>query len=110
MIDDPLEQAESPLDASDERWGEPLGHQLEEQLGQLLRRTSVPMPDLVRHRLETAIREAQAERESGDLAQVHREALVAAAKRTALGSFGPNPIHPRTTLRGRWPRARTIGA
>lgn len=103
MIDDPLEQAESPLDASDEEW--------EDRLGELLRRASVPpMPELVRRRLAAAISEAQAEREAGDLAQAHREALVAAAKRTALGTFGPNPIHPRATLRSRWPRARTIGA
>ncbi|MPM53075.1 hypothetical protein SDC9_99839 [bioreactor metagenome] len=107
MIDDPQEQAGSPLDASDQSWGDPLA----EQLGELLRRTTVPaMPDLVRTRLDTAIRQAQAEREAGDLAQAHHEALVAAAKRTALGSFGPNPIHPRTTFRGRWSRARTIGA
>lgn len=103
MIDDPQEQAERPLDANDQGWGD--------RLDELLRQASVPpMPELVRRRLAATIREAQAEREAGDLAQAHREALVAAAKRTALGTFGPNPIHPRPTVRPRRLRARTIGA
>ncbi|QGF23322.1 hypothetical protein [Raineyella fluvialis] len=106
MSDDPQEQADGPLEdtnAASTEW--------DDRMDELLHRSTVPpMPEPIRRRLEVAIREAQAEREAGELAQAHREALVAAAKRTALGTFGPNPIHPRSAFRGGWPRARTIGA
>ena len=95
MIDDPLDP-----DAPDD----------EQVVADALRRAPVPeIPDQVRERLEAALRRAQTLREDGECARAHTEALVAAALRTSLGTFGPNPIG-RKVLRGRGRGARTIGA
>ncbi|SDB97192.1 hypothetical protein GA0111570_11276 [Raineyella antarctica] len=75
-----------------------------------LRRAPLPpMPEQVREQLDAALRDAQLRRETGECAQDHTEAVVAAALRTATGTFGPNPIG-RKTAPGRRRTPRTIGA
>lgn len=95
MVDDPLDP-EQPA--------------AEEAVSETLRRAPLPeIPERVRARLDAALRQAQTMREDGECAGAHTEALLAAARRTALGSFGPNPVG-RKALRGPGPGARTIGA
>lgn len=82
----------------------------EQAVADSLRRAPLPpMPEQIRTKLETVLREAQARREDGECAQEHREALIAASLRTSTGTFGPNPIS-RKRAPSRRLSPRTIGA
>lgn len=86
-------------------------HQDEERVAELLRSApTVPMPSEVAERLRTVLRTEQQNRAAGECHRAHTEAMIAASKRTALGTFGPNPINRVDGLTTRLRRARAIGA
>lgn len=100
MTDDPLDR-----DRQAER-----SEQAEQAVTDVLRTAPLPpVPPQVREQLEAALREAQTRREAGEAAAERNEAVVAASRRTAKGTFGPNPIRRKRVPDGRL-RPRTIGA
>ena len=86
-------------------------HQDDEHVAELLRSApDLPLPPGVAERLRAVLRTEQQNRAAGACHRAHTEAMIAAAKRTALGTFGPNPIHRDDKATPRLGPARAIGA
>lgn len=95
MIDDPLDFD----DVEDD---------VEAEVSATLRSAPLPpIPDRVRKQLDDALQQAQVRREAGETARAHSDGL-AAALRSATGTFGPNPPK-RKRLPRRPGTPRTIG-